>query len=250
MGDAGSVLLELLDIRPGEDVLDVGCGTGKLTRRVKAISGSGRVVGIDPSERIIAKALRRPTGGLEFKVDSAESMGYRGEFDVVFCNSVFEWLKNIDAAVANMRAALRPGGRIGVQAPATSRCSPTFSAALGESVRDPKVRETVSAFRSPWFWRETPEQYAEVFERGGFKVKLSEIRLFETVHGKEEVFRILCSSAIAGFMNPDNYTCPVGEEYLRLFQERVKQSLYKQADEAGMLTLHFHRIFLVADRGD
>ncbi|MDR1080356.1 MAG: methyltransferase domain-containing protein [Deltaproteobacteria bacterium] len=245
---AGAALLDLLDIRPGESVLDVGCGTGDLARRIKSLSGSGRVCGIDPSEGMIAECARLSPEGLEFSEASAETMSFKDEFDVVFCNSAFNWIENISLAVSNMREALREDGRLGVQAPATSRCSPNFSAAVGESARDPAVRETISKFRSPWFWRETPEQYAEVFETAGFKVRRAEIRHFETLHTREEVFRIFCSGAIIGYMNPDCYPGPVSEEHLRLFQERVKQSLYNQADDSGMVKLFFHRIFLVADK--
>jgi ubiquinone/menaquinone biosynthesis C-methylase UbiE len=245
---AGAALIDLLDIRPGENVLDVGCGTGELARRIKSLSGAGRVCGIDPSEGMIAESRRLSQDGVEFFEESAESMSFEDEFDVVFCNSAFMWVENIDLAVSNMRDALVPGGRVGVQAPATSRCSPNFAAAVGESARDPAVREAISTFKSPWFWRETPEQYAEVFEKAGFKVRCSNIRHFETVHTREEVFRIFCSGAIVAYLNPDCYSGAVDEEHLRLFQERVKQALYNQADDSGFVKLFFHRIFLVADK--
>ncbi|MDR1041172.1 MAG: methyltransferase domain-containing protein [Deltaproteobacteria bacterium] len=245
---AGAALIDLLEIRPGESVLDVGCGTGELARHIKTLCAAGRVCGIDPSEGMIAECRRLSGEDMEFEENTAETMAYLNEFDVVFCNSVFEWVENIELAVANMRDALKVGGRAGIQAPATSRCSPNFAAAVGESARDPRVRDAISTFRSPWFWRETPEEYAEVFEKAGFTVRRAEIRHFETLHTREEVFRIFCSGAIVGYMNPDCYAGAVPEEHLRLFQERVKQALYNQADDSGHVKLFFHRIFLVADK--
>lgn len=245
----GEALLDLLSIKPGESVLDVGCGNGCFTGLIKEINEGARVAAIDPSESMIAESREAVGEGVEFFVESAESMAFKEEFDVLFCNSVFELLRNIDLAISNMKAALKKGGRLGIQAPATSRCSPNFASAVGESTRkDPIVRKNVTSFKNPWFWRETPEQYAEIFEKAGFKVDRSEFRHFETLHTKEEVFQLFCSGAIAGYMNPESYSCPVSEEYLRLFQERVKESLYSQADSSGMVKLFFHRIFLVAQK--
>lgn len=70
-------------------MLDVGCGTGHLSKLIKEKT-KGRVVGIDPSEGMIEKAQKKfSQQGISFRVCSAEQLDYKNEFDIIFCNSAF-----------------------------------------------------------------------------------------------------------------------------------------------------------------
>ncbi len=107
---AGDRLLQLLDIRDHEDVLDLGCGNGKLTAKIRALT-RGRVVGIDASEKMID--LARKYKGIEFHVLRAENMSFYEEFDVIFCNSAFQWF-DPHVVLPTCYDALKSEGRIGV----------------------------------------------------------------------------------------------------------------------------------------
>ena len=85
---AGEKLLRLLNIGENEDVLDLDCGTGKLTAKIRGLT-KGKVVGIDSSKEMIEKARRNVNA--EFIVKAAEEMDFYSEFDVIFCNSAFQW---------------------------------------------------------------------------------------------------------------------------------------------------------------
>ncbi|UXY16084.1 methyltransferase domain-containing protein [Chitiniphilus purpureus] len=116
---AGLQLVAALRIRPGERVLDVGCGTGLLAEHVAGLVGpAGRVVGIDPlSLRIeLARQHRREPGNLTFAVGNAYALDvFEPEaFDVVYLNAVLHWLADKPQALAQIRQVLRPGGRIGI----------------------------------------------------------------------------------------------------------------------------------------
>lgn len=110
-----NVLIASLDLQPGEDVLDVGAGTGRLAEHVASIVGpSGRVVAVDPLPLRVDLARRRANGRFEVGVAQAEDLSAFADesFDAVYLNSVFHWIEDKPRALAEARRVLRKGGRI------------------------------------------------------------------------------------------------------------------------------------------
>jgi trans-aconitate methyltransferase len=246
---AATELLRLLDIKKTENVLDLGCGVGHITRKIREMTG-GRVVGVDPSSGMIEQAKRNLRGmDIKFEIGSAEEIAYEEEFDVIFCNSAFQWFKNTSLAVKNCYNALRKHGRIGIQAPAKKRYGSTFAEAIGKVKRDTRTKDVFAGFRSPWFFLETAEEYSELFRKEGFNVSFSEIKNMETKHSPEEVFNIFSSGAAAGYLNQDFYDVELSDDYIKSFNDIFKQAFYEQADDRGETRLIFNRIFLVAFKG-
>src|SRR5262249_11280094 len=102
-------------LRPGHAVLDVGCGTGAITRGIAAtVRAGGPVVAVDTNRELI-EAARRAHGrvpGLRFDVQDACALPYRDCFDVVTASRVLQWLADPARALAAMIHAVRPGGRV------------------------------------------------------------------------------------------------------------------------------------------
>lgn len=243
---AAYLLLDLLEIEESDDVLDLGCGTGNLTGRIREMTG-GRVVGIDPSDGMIREAVERNRGlDITFEMKGVEELGYGDSFDVIFCNSVFQWFRDPQKAIKNCYASLREGGRIGVQAPAKRVYSPNFIDAIVRMKEDPETEGIFAHFKEPWFFLETADEYRELFENWGFKVVLSRIKSVRTKHTPEEVFNIFSSGAAAGYLNQDFYDVRIGADYVKSFERVVKDSFHRQADRHGKVLLIFNRIFLVA----
>src|SRR4051794_26250447 len=87
----GASILEKLAPKPGERILDLGCGDGVLTERITA-SGAV-VVGIDSSPEMVASAQAR---GLDARLMNANALSFEAEFDAVFSNAVLHWERDAD----------------------------------------------------------------------------------------------------------------------------------------------------------
>lgn len=166
VSDLGAPVVDLLDPRAGERVLDIGCGDGALTE--KLIEAGCRVVAIDTSPEQVRAARER---GLDARVADATALGFDGEFDAVFSNAVLHWIRDPDAALAAIRRALVPGGRIAAELGGHG-CVASIRAAFGEVL----ARRGIDAERlNPWYFP-TVDEYRARLDANGFAV--DSIRLF------------------------------------------------------------------------
>jgi arsenite methyltransferase len=147
---SGLKLVQMLGIREGQTVVDLGCGTGELTRHIAIVVGKhGRVVGIDPSADRIEKArslLRNATDDLpsrdvavpvDYLVGAAEDVeeillgsgqshdvgnGFRA--DVVIMNSVFHWVEDKNKTLRGVLSILTQDGQLGISGGLSDLWSP------------------------------------------------------------------------------------------------------------------------------
>ena len=102
----GAPVLALLDPRPGERILDLGCGDGVLTEQIAAAGAT--VVAIDGSAEMIAAARAR---GLDARAIDGQALAFEPEFDAAFSNAALHWMLDKHAVAAGVFRALKPGGR-------------------------------------------------------------------------------------------------------------------------------------------
>ncbi|MFF2484163.1 class I SAM-dependent methyltransferase [Paenibacillus sp. NPDC058071] len=160
----GQGALELLAPKKGERILDLGCGTGDLT---KQIAESGAIVsGMDYSESMIA-AARSKFPGLPFHVGNGEQFQTDEPFDAVFSNAALHWMKGADGAIASVWNSLRPGGRFVGEFGGKGNVD-----LIVRSILDvlPEYGVTAPSDRNPWFFPSAGE-YASKLERQGFWVR-------------------------------------------------------------------------------
>jgi len=242
---AAEVLLALAPVGPTDDLLDVGCGTGALAALVRGRT-SGRVVGVDPSAGMIEAARRDAPAGVELARHGAEELPFVAEFDLVLSNSALQWFRDPALALARMGRALRPGGRLALQAPATRHYCPEFVEAMEEVARDPRTRPTFATFRSPWYFGESADEYARLAEGAGLAVahaRIDELRMRET---PDAALRVFGSGAEAGYLDPASHGVALPEGHRATVLEIVSESLARRAGADGRLDLRFRRVFLLA----
>jgi trans-aconitate methyltransferase len=104
----GENVLELLNAKPGERILDLGCGTGYLTSQIQQQGAT--VTGMDASPDMVAKA-HKSYPDVEFVVADGADFHFDKKFDAVFSNATLHWIKKADAAIKCVYDSLKPGGR-------------------------------------------------------------------------------------------------------------------------------------------
>ncbi len=108
----GAAALDLLAPKPGELILDLGCGDGVLTRKIME-SGS-RVIGLDASDAMVEAARGR---GVDAFVADAQALDLEGQasrfgqFDAAFSNAALHWMLDSEAVACGVFSILKPGGR-------------------------------------------------------------------------------------------------------------------------------------------
>lgn len=116
--DNGKKIVESLNIKNGDSVLDIGAGTGRLSRYVSEIIGdSGHLIGIDPLEERIRIANEKNTyKNSEYRIGSAEDLSYieDNSIDIVYLNAVFHWVIDKKKSLKEIHRVLKPGGRVGI----------------------------------------------------------------------------------------------------------------------------------------
>ena len=143
-------LAALVERRPRMRVVDLGCGTGELTRGLHEQLGAAETLGIDNSREMLAKAPS--ASGLRF--ENAEIESFAGNnLDLVFSNAALHWIPDHERLFARLTATLAPGGQLAVQMPANEDHPSHRTAA--EVARELGVQPR----RSPVL---APERYAEL----------------------------------------------------------------------------------------
>jgi len=168
-------LLSLVRRRPGMRVVDLGCGTGELTRLLHDDLQARETVGIDNSATMLGRSAPYAGHGLRFETADIGTFSGDPPYDLVFSNAALHWLPDHPALLERLTRAVAPGGQLAVQVPANHdhashlvatevAAEAPFPEALGGYVRVPSVLP--------------PEAYARLLDRLGFAEQLVRLHVY------------------------------------------------------------------------
>jgi trans-aconitate methyltransferase len=227
----GASLVELLAPRPGERILDLGCGTGHLTTQIAAAGAS--VVGLDRSTDMLGQA-RAAYPQLEFVEGDARDFHFDRPFDAVFSNATLHWVSPPEAAVRCVAAALKPGGRFVVEFGGKGNVRTVLAAVkaalgrLGLPVEGP-----------PFFYPSIG-QYAALLEAGGLEVRSASLFDRPTPLEGEGGLRDWVRMFRSGVLNA--VPAERREEFLRAVEDAARGELFRD----GRWFADYRRLRVVA----
>jgi SAM-dependent methyltransferase len=159
VAELGAAALDLLDPRPGERILDIGCGEGTLTNKI--IERGATVLGIDASPEMVAAARAK---GVDALLLPAEDMQFFTEFDAAFSNATLHWVLQKEQAARAILRALKPGGRFAGEMGGEGNI-----ARLQEVVDEEMILRGYVPPIDAHNWYPAPEEFAAVYEAAGFR---------------------------------------------------------------------------------
>ncbi len=161
VADLGAPLVDLLDPRPGERILDLGCGDGALTEKI--VARGATVIAVDSSAEQIDAARAR---GLDAHVVDGHALPYAHEFDGVLSNAALHWMTRPDAVLWGVARALKPGGRFVAEMGGHGNVAAVRDAIAAAMAR----RGLDAAAHDPWYFP-MPDEYRAKLEAAGFVVR-------------------------------------------------------------------------------
>jgi trans-aconitate 2-methyltransferase len=234
-------LLSLVTPVPGGRVVDLGCGTGELTRALHERTGASATLGIDSSEAMLAKSRAHAGGGLSFELGDIAHWMPAEPADLVFSNAALHWVDDHAELFARLTAALRPGGQVAVQVPANHDHA---SHLVAERVAaEEPFRDALGGYlrRSPVL---EPEVYAVLLDRLGYVTQ--HVRMQVYLHVLPEPGAVV--DWVKGTLLTD-YKRRLPDALYEDFVARYRELLLTELGEDRPFRFTFKRLLLWGRRG-
>lgn len=238
----GKLLIEDLALRPGERVLDIGCGTGRLGAYVAdLVAPSGNVLGIDPLPLRIDLAAKK-NARFQASVGRAEDLSAFADtsFDAAYANSVFHWVSDKPRALREVIRVLRPGGRFGVNSADGER--PHQSAAIVRAaVLAEGLGDVAAASGFGTNFRVTGNELAQLLNEAGFvDVRITARTFVDELSDVEDLIAWSKSSSFGNFLSD------VSLSDLPRVKARLAAELETRRSGGGKIQLERYLVFATA----
>ncbi len=224
-----------------DQVLDVGCGDGKITAFISHKVPEGMAVGLDISEKMVAEAASQFEGkNILFLQGNAESIPFENCFDKVVSFSTLHWVLDQKKALQSMKRSLKQGGTMLLVLPEKS---PNNLGVLGEKIAHSKRW----SHYFPTFKQEriyyTPQEYIDILNAAGLEVV--SMRTFQGIaHYKDRDGLIKWITPLINFIGhlPQHLQVEFIEELAN------QMLLINPPDYEGTIAIHFNTMQAIAKK--
>lgn len=169
----GTRIISELNLTGAESILDLGCGDGRLTKKIADLVPEGKVLGIDASVGMISTAKELNGSNLSFVCQDINDMDFNNEFNLIFSNAALHWVKNHEQLLSLCRKALNCKGTIRFNFAGDGNCS-NFYEVIRQVINNLVYMEYFTNFEWPWYMPR-PSEYEKLAEQYEF----SELRIWE-----------------------------------------------------------------------
>lgn len=214
----GENLIELLEAKPDETILDLGCGTGELTDKISQLSSN--VIGMDFSPEMIASA-KANFPELQFFVKDATNFNFDIQFDAIFSNATLHWVLDYKSCVKSMYENLTYGGKLVLEFGGKDNVG-LIVKTLRNYLKQYDYK-TQSQLKQ-WYFPSLGE-YSQILETAGFRVIMAQhydrpTELRESENGIKDWIEMFAKNFFAGVSSNDK------SKILELIQEDLRPELF------------------------
>ena len=229
-------LLALVHPAPGGRAIDLGCGTGELTRHVHDHVGASATIGLDRSDSMLNRSEQYGGDGLTFVRGDIATFAPDEPYDVVFSNAAVQWVEDHPALFPRLAAAVKSGGQLAIQMPA-NHDHPSHRTAAELGAEEPFASATGGYARRTTLL--APETYAEILDNLGFTEQHVRLQVYPHHLGsRDDVIEWVKGSLLTAYreqLSPDLYA-----EFL----DRYRQRLIPRLSEARPYFYPFKRLLI------
>jgi trans-aconitate 2-methyltransferase len=232
-------LVNLIDVNTEMNVVDLGCGTGKLTKFLHESIKAAKTLGIDYSESMLkeAESIREPH--LSFQKNDISTFNPSEKYDLIFSNAALQWVSDHPELFKRLSDFLNENGQFAFHMPANFDF-PTHLLA-NEVAEDNLFRDDVKNGKPPAVL--TIDEYAQLLYQLGFKNQLVKAQIYPHVlDSSDSLIEWVKGSLLTyykGLLSEEKYA-----EFLNRYSKKIKQHF----GENGSVFFPFKRIFIWAEK--
>lgn len=225
-------LLKLVFPRKAMRVVDLGCGTGELTRELHRHFKAASTRGVDSSESMLARAAEVIEPGVTFERGNLEDVS--GEFDLVLSNAALHWVDDHASVLAKLTKCVAAGGQLAIQMPANQdHPSHVVASTLAKEMTGEGVRQYVLPI----------ERYAGILHGLGYRKQSVHLQ----VYAHRLPSRVGVIEWVKGAMLTDLRKRMDEPTYAKFLDEYIAR-LLPQLEDTKPYLYTFKRIFLWGER--
>jgi len=181
-------LIPKLKLQGNEDLLDIGCGDGKITAKIAKCQPNGRAVGIDSSTQMIKLAKsnfpKKDHSNLNFQVMDARKLEFNQEFDLIFSNATLHWIVDQKPVLKGVQRSLKKKGRLIMQMAGKGNAQDII-ALLSDLLTESPWKQFFGGFAFPYGFF-SAEEYRGFLVEAGLKPLRVELFPRDMKHAGEE----------------------------------------------------------------